>query len=601
MRAKVAVVLFWFVAPAVFPTEVLARQTASLADMVVLHGKIYTVNARQPWAQALAIRDGKILSVGSEKEIEKYRGAATKVIDAQNHLVLPGFEDTHVHFTAGSFGLQQVKLDDADSIAEIQKRLKEYAEAHPGTSFIQGFGWMYPVFGKEALPDKRYLDEVLPDRPVLLSAYDGHTYWANSKALQMAGITKDTPDPLNGIIVHDRQTGEPTGALKESARQLVERVIPKPTRDETRAALLQGIHYANQLGLTRVHSAGGDDINLDLLDELRRQGQLTLRFYVALRTVLQPPTLTPETVEKLEKLRHTYADEWIDAGAVKFLGDGVIEAHTAAMLQPYSDDPSLIGKPNWSAEEFTRAVTELDRRGFQIFTHAIGDRTIQQTLDGYAAAHKANGTKDSRDRIEHIEDPSAAEIRRFGREGVIASMQPLHAYPNEDILQVWARNVGPERAQRAWPWHDIAAAGGHLAFGSDWPVVTLNPWPGVQNLLTRQTTEGTPPGGWIAKECITLEQAINGYTLGAAYAGRREKTEGSLEAGKVADLIVVSQDLFHTDPHRVGKTEVLVTIVGGKVVYESPDWSKQSTVKSGRRGSPTIRGAHPVAQAAATR
>src|SRR5512135_3674428 len=215
MRAKVAAVLFWFVALAVFPTEVLARQTASLADMVVLHGKIYTVNARQPWAQALAIRDGKILSVGSEKEIEKYRGAATKVIDAQNHLVLPGFEDTHVHFTAGSFGLQQVKLDDADSIAEIQKRVKEYAEAHPGTSFIQGFGWMYPVFGKEALPDKKYLDEVLPDRPVLLSAYDGHTYWANSKALQMAGITKDTPDPLNGIIVHDRQTGEPTGALKE--------------------------------------------------------------------------------------------------------------------------------------------------------------------------------------------------------------------------------------------------------------------------------------------------------------------------------------------------------------------------------------------------
>ncbi len=582
MRAKVAVALSWFGVLAVCPPEVLAQQNAWRADMVVLHGKIYTVNTKQPWAQALAIRDGKILSVGSEEEIEKYRGASTQVIDAQGHLVLPGFEDTHVHFTAGSFGLQQVKLDDANSIAEIQKRVKAYADAHPGTSVIQGFGWMYPVFGKEALPDKKYLDDVLPDRPVLLSAYDGHTYWANSKALQMAGITKDTPAPLNGIIVHDRQTGEPTGALKESARQLVERVIPKPTRDETRAALLQGIRYANQLGLTRVHSAGGDDVNLDLLDELRRQGQLTLRFYVALRTVLQPPTLTPETVEKLEKLRQTYAGEWIDAGAVKFLGDGVIEAHTAAMLQPYSDDPTLIGKPNWSAEEFTRAVIELDRRGFQIFTHAIGDRTIQQTLDGYAAAHKANGTEDSRDRIEHIEDPSVAEIPRFGREGVIASMQPLHAYPNEDILQVWARNVGPERAQHAWPWHDIAAAGGHLAFGSDWPVVTLNPWPGVQNLLTRQTTEGSPPGGWIAKECITVEQAINGYTLGAAYAGRREKTEGSLEAGKVADLIVVSQDLFHTDPHRVGKTEVLITVVGGKVVYESPDWSKQSTAKSGR-------------------
>jgi predicted amidohydrolase YtcJ len=202
--------------------------------------------------------------------------------------------------------------------------------------------------------------------------------------------------------------------------------------------------------------------------------------------------LTSETIEKLEKLRHTYSSEWIDAGAVKFLGDGVIEAHTAGMLQPYTDDPSLTGKPNWGAQEYTKAVTELDRRGFQIFTHAIGDATIQQTLDGYAAAHKANGTKDSRDRIEHIEDPSAADIPRFGREGVIASMQPLHAYPNEDVLEVWERNVGPERAKRAWPWHDIAAAGGRLSFGSDWPVVTWNPWPGVQDDKSSPTLRREP-------------------------------------------------------------------------------------------------------------
>ena len=556
-----------------------AQGHASPADLVVLHAKIYTVNAKQPWVQALAIRGGQIIAVGSDKQMESYRGAFTQVIDAKGHLVLPGFVDTHVHFIGGSFSLQHVKLDDADSIPEIQKRVKEYAAAHPGTSFIQGFGWMYPVFGKEALPDKKYLDEVLPDRPALLSAYDGHTSWANSKALQMAGVTRDTPDPLNGIIVHDPKTGEPTGALKEAAGDLVARLIPEPTREQKREALRQGIHYANQLGLTRVHSAGGDDTNLDLLDELRKQGQLTLRFYVA--PFLEPPTLKPENIEYLEKLRHTYADEWIDAGAVKFLGDGVIEAHTAGMLQPYTDDPSLIGKPNWSAEEFTKAVTELDRRGFQIFTHAIGDGTIQQTLDGYAAAHKTNATKDSRDRIEHIEDPTADEIPRFGREGIVASMQPLHAYPNEDVLQVWARNVGPERAQRAWPWHDIAAAGGHLSFGSDWPVVTLNPWPGVQNLLTRQTTEGNPPGGWNPKECITLAQSIEGYTLGAAYAGRREKTEGSLEVGKLADLIVVSQDLFHTDPHKVGKTEVLVTVVDGKVVYESSDWAKDSPARTG--------------------
>ncbi len=557
-----------------FSTSVMhAQQKTPPADLLVVHGKVYTVNSKQPWAEALAVRNGKIIAVGGAKDIESFRGPSTKIVDAQEHLVLPGFEDAHVHFTGGALALQHVKLDDATTVAEIQRRVKQYAEAHPGTSFIQGFGWMYPVFGKEALPNKKDLDKVMPDRPVYLTAYDFHTSWANSKALEMAGVTKDTPDPLNGIIVRDPKTGEPTGALKEAAGELVARIIPQPTREETEAALLQAIHYANQLGLTRVHSAGGDDSNLDLLDDLRKKGQLTLRFYVA--PFLEPPKLRPEDLEKLEKLRRTYADEWIDAGAVKFLGDGVIEAHTAAMLEPYSDDPRLSGKPNWSAEEFTKAVTELDRRGFQIFTHAIGDGTMQQTLDAYLVAHKINGTKDSRDRIEHIEAPSAAEIPRFGREGVIASMQPLHALPNEDTLQVWARNVGPERAQRAWPWHDIAAGGGVLAFGSDWPVVTLDPWPGVRNLLTRQTTDNTPPGGWIPQERITIEPAIRGYTLDAAYAARREKTEGSIEPGKLADFIIVSQDVFHTDPHQLDKTKVLLTVVGGRIVYESSDWKNE--------------------------
>jgi predicted amidohydrolase YtcJ len=348
---------------------------------------------------------------------------------------------------------------------------------------------------------------------------------------------------------------------------LVSRLIPQPTRKERLAALRQGIQHANQLGLTRVHSAGGDNSNLDLVDELRRKGELTLRFYVA--TFLDPPTLTQETIDKLEQQRTAYHDDWIDAGAAKFLGDGVIEAHTAGMLEPYSDDPTQTGKPNWTYPEYARAVTELDRRGFQIFTHAIGDRTIREALDGFAEAHAKNGTKDSRDRVEHIEDPAAAEIPRFGSLGVIASMQPLHMYPDEDTLGIWARNVGPERATRAWPWQDIASSGGHLAFGSDWPVVTLNPWPGLQILMTRETDEGTPSGGWFPAECLTLAQGIEGYTLGAAYAGRREKTEGSLEPGKVADLIIISQDLFHTDPRQVRKTEVLMTMVGGKVVYHA--------------------------------
>jgi predicted amidohydrolase YtcJ len=538
-----------------------------VADTIVVNAKIYTVNARQPWAEALATRGDKIIAVGTRKEIEAYRGAATRVIDAQDHLVFPGFVDCHVHFMGGSVGLSQVLLDGANTVAEIQKRVKDFAAAHPGAPWIRGSGWLYTTFGDAALPDKKILDEVVPDRPVLLSAYDGHTVWGNSKALQLAGITRDTPDPPNGVIVHDPKTGEPTGALKEEAGRFAARVAPEPTRQERLAALRQGFHEANRVGVVRVHGMGGDAEYLDLYDELRQKGQLTVRLYTSV--VAQPPDLTAEQIDNMEKVRRTYHDDWISGGGVKFRFDGVIEAHTAAMLQPYTDDPSQSGFLKWKEEKYKQAVAELDRHGFQIFTHAIGDRAIRVALDAYENAAKVNGTKDARHRIEHIEDSSAADIPRFGSLGVIASMQPLHAYPNDNILKVWARNVGPERAQRAWAWHSIAVGGGRLAFGSDWPVVTINPWPGVQNLLTRQTTEGNPPGGWVPQMRITLPEAIEGYTLGAAIAGHREKSEGSLEVGKLADLIIVSQDLFHIEPSQIGQTKVLLTMVGGKVVHES--------------------------------
>ncbi len=249
--------------------------------------------------------------------------------------------------------------------------------------------------------------------------------------------------------------------------------------------------------------------------------------------------------------------------------DGVIETHTAAMLAPYSDDPSLSGQLFWDVEKYQKGVAELDRRGIQVFTHAIGDKAIRAALDAYEHAAQVNGTKDARHRIEHIEDISAEDIPRFGKLGVIASMQPLHAYPDDDTLKAWAPNVGPERAQRAWAWHSIQAGGGVLAFGSDWPVVTLSPWEGLQNAVTRQTTEGEPKGGWIPSERITLEEAIKGYTLNAAFAGHREKTEGSLEGGKLADLIVLSQDIFKVESSKIGATKVLLTMVGGKTVYRS--------------------------------
>jgi predicted amidohydrolase YtcJ len=555
-----------FLWPATVNTTGQTLQTS--ADTIVIHAKVYTVNSYQPWGEAVAVRAGKIVAVGSDKEIAAYRGPATQVINAKEHMVLPGFVDTHVHFMGGSAGLQQVLLDDAKTVADFQRIVRDYATAHPGDTWIQGMGWYYSIFGSSGLPDKKVVDEVVRDRPVFLRAYDGHSSLANSKALQMAGITRSTPNPPNGIIVHDPATGEPTGVFKEAAGDLVEKIIPKPTRQEQLNLLAQAVRYASSLGLTRVHSCGGDEENIDLFDELRQKGQLTVRFYMAPFVI--PPSVTPDFIAMLERNRRKYHDDWLDAGAVKFLLDGVIEAHTAAMLAPYANDPTNSGQLYFEPDKYKQGVMELDRLGFQIFTHAIGDRAIRLALDAYEAANKANGHPDARDRIEHIEDPSPQDIPRFGKLGVIASMQPLHETPNDNILNVWAVNVGPDRAQHAWPWHDILAGGAHLAFGSDWPVVTLNPWEGVQILLTRETPEGTPAGGWLPNERLTLAQALEGYTMGGAIAGRKEKTEGSIETGKLADLILVSQNLFTIAPNQIGKTKALMTMVGGKIVYQVP-------------------------------
>ena len=544
------------------------------ADVVLRDGRIYTVDAKHPWAEAIAIRGEKILAVGTDREILRYRNSSTKIIDAQGRLVLPAFTDCHVHFLDGSTALQQVALDDAKTIAEVQQRVKAFAAAHPKDSWVLGRGWTYPEFAPSGLPDKKYLDEIIPDRPVYLEGFDGHTWWANSAALAAAHVTKSTPDPPGGTIVRDAATGEPTGAIKEDAAdRIIRQAIPEISRAEKLEALRRGIKLANQFGLARVHVLGGvnagrnDLENIDLLEELRASGELRLRFYLAYR--LDPPEMTDQQLAAIVRARERYHDDWIAAGSAKIFLDGVIETHTAAMLAPYSDDPRLSGELLWDPGKYQQLVAELDREGIQVFTHAIGDRAIRLALDAYENAGKKNGTQNMRHRVEHIEDPSAADIPRFAQLGVIASMQPLHAYPDDDTLKSWAPNLGPERAQRGWPWHSIQAAGGVLAFGSDWPVVTLSPWPGLETAVTRETTDGQPQGGWVPSERISLADAIRGYTLNAAFAGHREKIEGSLESGKLADLIIVSQNLFEVEPQKIGDTKVLLTLVGGRVVYEA--------------------------------
>ena len=546
-----------------------AQQSARVApaDILIFRAKVYTLNPQSPWAQAVAIRHGKIVAVGSEEVVGKMRGIGTRVIDAGGKLVLPGFTDCHVHFYEGSEALGQVTLDGLTTVAEIQDRLREYAARHPGDSWILGRGWNYAAFGETALPHKKYLDELFPSRPVFLEGYDGHTAWVNSKALALAGLHKNTPDPVNGFIVHDPQTGEPTGALKEDADTVVRKVIPKVEDADKLRNLRAGMKWANQNGITRVHSAGGDFEVLPLLEELRQDKQLTVRFYISYR--LDDYELRKEDLATIESAHKNFHDDWIDVSAVKFMLDGVVESHTAGFFEPYTDQPSTRGALSWDLTKYQYAVTELDKRNIQLFTHAIGDYAIRTSLDTYELAENKNHTKDHRPRVEHIEAIRAEDIPRFGKLGVIASMQPLHSYPDADTLDVWARNIGPDRASRAWAWKSIADDGGRLAFGSDWPVVTLNPWEGLQTAVTRQTADGKPAGGFVPSQRLSVAQAVDGYTLGAAFAGRREKTEGSIETGKVADIIIVDRNIFEIDPHQIGETKVVTTIVGGKIVYEA--------------------------------
>jgi len=545
-----------------------AQKSARIApaDIVILHAKVFTLDPTKQWAQSVAIRKGKIVAVGRDQEIERMRGIGTRVIDAGAKVVLPGLTDCHVHFYPGSMSLRMPNLEDARSVADILKILTDYAKENPGNDWIIARGWDYSIFGPKTLPDRSVLDAVFLNRPVFLESYDSHAVWVNAKALSLAGITKDTANPRNGWIVHDPKTGDPTGVLLEDADRLVRKVLPEPAEVEKLLALRAGVKLANRYGITRVHSAGEDFPILPLLQQIRADNQLTVRFRVAYR--LPEYELRPQDLDAIEAAHKKFHDEWIEAGTVKFKLDGVIEAHTAAMIEPYSDDPSTKGSLFWDVAQYQAAVTALDKRDLQVYTHAIGDLAVRTALDAYEEAAHKNHSKDRRHRVEHIETIAPQDVWRFGKLGVIASMQPLHAYPDEDTLKVWVPAVGPDRASRAWAWNSIGDGHGRYAFGSDWPIASLNPFAGIETAVTRQTDAGKPPSGFVPSQRLTVGQAVEAYTLGAAYAGHHEKTEGSIVVGKVADLIMLDRNIFEVDPHSISKTNVVLTIVGGKIVYE---------------------------------
>lgn len=534
------------------------------ADLILAHADIYTVDANHPHAEAVAVRDGKIVFVGTNKEADRYRGPRTQVIDAGGKLVLPGMQDSHVHFVGGSHALNKVDLDGAKSLSEIQRRIRDFAAKNPSAAWVQGRGWMYASFPGD-MPTRQQLDEVVPDRPAIMSCADGHTVWVNSKALALAKIDRNTPSPKNGIIVHDAN-GEPTGALQEAASGLVWEVVPEPTAEDTYRDVLNGLAEASRQGVVRVHSLGGDFEWLEMLDRIRHEGKLTVRFSVAM--FVDPPGINDKSWAALNKARAQYHDDWIEQGGVKTMLDGVIDSLTGAMIDPYTGQGDNRGKLFWTPEDHRKTVAALDAKNIQVATHAIGDLAIRTALDSYEFAAKQNGAHDMRHKVEHSEDISSADIPRFASLGVTASFQPLHANPEPNWMGAWIDHVGPEREQRAFAWNAVRKTGAHLAFGSDWPVVTINPWQGMQLAVTRQDFEGKPPGGWLPQHRMSLADTVYTYTMGGAYALHREKLEGSIEPGKLADLILVSQNIFEIDPQDIGKTKVLLTVVGGKIVYD---------------------------------
>jgi predicted amidohydrolase YtcJ len=546
--------------------EAPATRTADTADLIVVNGKVFAADEAGTTAEAVAVRGTTIERIGTSAEIEKLRGPETRVVDARGGSIVPGFNDAHVHFVGGGFALGQVDLAGLNTLREVQAAISTFASQHPGTGWLRGRGWLYAPFPGGS-PTRSQLDEVLPDRPAMMSCYDGHSVWVNSKALELAGITKDTPNPPNGEIVKDPRTGEPTGHLKESAADLMDPVLPKPTEEDTRAALKAAVAQANQFGVTSIQNAGGSIDEIARFEAAKHDGSLTVRTYLAFSA--NAATTEADADRMVETWKRLGEDPFVRSGIVKMFADGVIESRTAAMLAPYANSTTA-GAPNLSPDDLKRVVAMLDKRGLQVQIHAIGDRAIRMSLDAleHAASVNPAPARGRRHRLEHIEAVAEDDIARFGRLGIIASQQPMHVVLG-DMNQPkpagpWPDNVGPERFARAWAWRRIMAGGGRIAFGSDWPVATLDPGPGIWLAATRVTL----PGG--TEQAMPMADVIRGYTAWPAYASFEDQRKGTLAPGMLADIAVLTTDVFTGPPARPSDAVVQATIFDGRVVYSRP-------------------------------
>jgi len=532
------------------------------AQQVAIHnGKVWTGDRKQPFAEAVFIDNGVVQAVGWNDAIRQRHTGRTQVLDASGRMVMPGFHDAHIHFLSGSLGLATIDLTGVCTLESIQRKIAEYAQAHPEKQWITGRGWEYYCFPNKRLPRKEDIDAVVKDRPVLLTAYDGHTAWANTKALERADINRATRFTGYGEIVKDAD-GQPSGALKEGAIGLVRKYVPAITREEKLHALRQGMRLAASLGITSMQNASGDEEELSLYEELRRGNELTIRISFALSIPPEAPLTRAEEVAALAK---RYSSGLLRVRGVKLMMDGVIESFTAAMLAPYANHKGT-GSPAWTQQKFEAMVARCHRNGLQVFTHAIGDRGIRLTLDAYQRA-QAGLKRDARHRIEHIEIIDASDLPRFAQLGVLASMQPIHADP--DTIDVWSQAIGPQRLPLSFPWRALEQAGAKLVFSSDWPAsISVNPIRGIHNAVNRRTVDGKPAEGWLPQQRVSLDTALRGYTDNAAYSSFEETVKGRIAPGMVADLIALSQDLFSIAPIEIHKTTVDWTLFAGRIIYK---------------------------------
>ncbi len=532
------------------------------ADLIITRAKVYTVDPAQPQAEAVAIRGRQIVFVGSAAEVITWRAPGTRVIEAQGCTLLPGFIDSHFHLLWGSIELADAQLGQVTSLDSLAAALHEFAGAHPNAPWLVGRGLHYSIVPNQQSLTRQHLDAIVADRPLLVFSYDVHTAWANTEALRRANLLTDgqTIGPNSEIV--RAADGLASGELREpGAYDPVLELIPPPDEAKKRAMLQRGLAEAASLGVTSVHNMDGDMAQLTLYAALEEAGELSLRVYCPYSV---KPDTPAEALAEAVAMRQAFQSDMVRGGCVKFFMDGVIETYTGLLLDDYAEQPGHRGGALFSAEHFSHMASEADRLGLQIFVHATGDGAVRRTLDGFAAARRQNGRRDSRHRIEHIELVHPDDLPRFAELGVIASMQPAHVpLQTPDDPDVWPARVGPARWGCSFAWQALRQAGARLAFGSDWPVAPQNPLLGLHAALNRRPWL---PG--LPDQRQSLADAIAGYTRDAAYAEFQEHQKGQLKVGMLADLVLLSADILTTPPEEFERIHPVLTVCDGRIVYE---------------------------------